>query len=130
MILLIRFDMYGGIHTRCISVCKPSVCPLCRKKFSSSHVTKLRTTDAGEGGPEATIYSPISATTSTSSYGFNERRESSRGKDFDDRVAAHIKETGEMIREVTERVHMHHAIEASLKVKLEEVELERDRLLS
>ena len=53
-----------------------------------------------------------------------------RGKDFDDRVAAHIKETGEMIKEVTERVHLHHAIEATLRAKLAEVELERDTLLS
>lgn len=53
-----------------------------------------------------------------------------RGKDFDDRVAAHIKETGEMIKEVTERVYLQHAIETTLRAKLAEIELERDTLLS
>lgn len=48
--------------------------------------------------------------------------------EFDDRVAAHIKERREM--EVTERDHLHRAIEASLRVKLGEMELERDVLLS
>ncbi|KAF9648351.1 hypothetical protein BDM02DRAFT_3115525 [Thelephora ganbajun] len=114
---------------RCISVCRPSICPLCRKKFSSSYVTKLRTADVGDGGSEAVICSPVSATSSTSSCQFV-RRDSLRGKDFDDRVAAHIKETGEMIKEVTERVYLQHAIEATLRAKLTEVELERDTLLS
>lgn len=118
-------------HTyRCLSVCKPSVCPLCRRKFSKSHVTKLRTADVGDGGSEAIICSPVSATPSTSSCRPNERRDSLRGKDFDDRVAAHIKETGEMIKEVTERVHLHHAIEATLRAKLAEIELEKGTLLS
>lgn len=111
---------------RCISVCKPSVCPLCRKKFSSSHVTKLRTGDVGDT-PEATVCNRISATSSCQSNG---RRDSIRGKDFDDRVAAHIKETGEMIKEVTERVYLQHAIEATLRAKLAEIELERDTLFS
>jgi hypothetical protein len=53
-----------------------------------------------------------------------------RGKEFDDRVAAHIKETGEMIKEVTERVYLQHAIEATLRAKLAEIELERDTLAS
>ena len=53
-----------------------------------------------------------------------------RGKDFDDRVAAHIRETGEVIKEVTERVHLQHAIEATLRAKLAEIELERDTLLT
>jgi hypothetical protein len=105
------------------------VCPLCRKKFSSSNVTKLRTTDAGDGGVEAIVCSPVSAAPSTSSRRF-ERRDSSRGKDFDDRVAAHIQETGEMIKEVTERVHLQQAMEASLRGKLAEVESERDALVS
>lgn len=116
---------------RCISVCRPSVCPLCRKKFSRSHVTKLRTADVGDGGSEAIICSPVSSTPSTSSHQSNGRQDSlTRGKDFDDRVAAHIKETGEMIKEVTERVYLQHAIEATLRAKVAEVELERDRLLS
>ena len=105
------------------------MCPLCRKKFSSSHVTKLRTADVGDGGAEAFVCSPISATPSTSTCRF-ERRDSVRGKDFDDRVAAHIKETGEMIKEVTERVYLQHAVEATLRAKLMEIELERDTLLS
>jgi len=125
---LIRFRLCPRIH-RCISVCRPSVCPLCRKKFSSSHVTKLRTADVGDGGAEAFFCSPVSATPSTSTCRF-ERRDSVRGKDFDDRVAAHIKETGEMIKEVTERVYLQHAIEATLRAKLAEIELERDTLLS
>ena len=54
----------------------------------------------------------------------------SRGKDFDDRVAAHIKETGEVIKEVTERVYLQHAIEVTLRARLVEIELERDVLLS
>lgn len=116
---------------RCISVCRPSVCPLCRKKFSSSHVTKLRTADAAGGGSEALFCSPVSTTPSTSSHQSNGRRDSlTRGKDFDDRVAAHIKETGEMIKEVTERVYLQHAIEATLRAKVAEVEIERDTLLS
>lgn len=105
------------------------MCPLCRKKFSSSYVTKLRTADVGDGGAEAIICSPVSATPSTSSCRF-ERRDSLRGKDFDDRVAAHIKETGDMIKEVTERVYLQHAVEATLRAKLMEIELERDALLS
>jgi hypothetical protein len=128
-ISLIRFRPCHGTY-RCIFACKPSGCPLCRKKFSSSNVTKLRTAEVEDGGSEATVCSPVSATPSTSSYWFNERRESSRGKDFDDRVAAHIKETGEMVKEVTERVQLHQAIEASLRVKLAEIELERDTLSS
>ena len=111
-------------------MCKPSVCPLCRKKFSKSHVTKLRTADVGDARPEATVCSPISATPSTSSCQLSVRQDSLRGKDFDDRVAAHIKETGEMIREVTERVYLQNAIEATLRSKLAEIELERDTLLS
>lgn len=107
------------------------MCPLCRKKFSRSHVTKLRTADVGDGGSEATICSPVSATPSTSSQQLNEQRDSlTRGRDFDDRVAAHIKETGEMIKEVTERVYLQHAVEATLRARVAEVELERDRLLS
>jgi hypothetical protein len=102
---------------------------LCRKKFSTSHVTKLRTAEVGDGGAEAIICSPVSTTPSTSSCQ-SVRRDSLRGKDFDDRVAAHIKETGEMIKEVTERVYLQHAIEATLRVKLAEIELERDALLS
>jgi len=35
-----------------------------------------------------------------------------------------------MIKEVTERVYLQHAIEATLRAKLTEVELERDGLLS
>jgi len=35
-----------------------------------------------------------------------------------------------MIKEVTERVHLHHAIEATLRARLAEIELERDTLLS
>jgi hypothetical protein len=115
---------------RCISVCKPSICPLCRKKFSSSHVTKLRTADVGDGGSEATFCSPVSTSSSTSSCRLDGRRDSLRGKDFDDRVAAHIKETGEMIKEVTERVYLQHAIEATLRTRLAEMEVERDALLS
>jgi hypothetical protein len=102
---------------------------LCRKKFSSSYVTKLRTADVGDGGAEAVVCSPVLATPGASSCRF-ERRVSIRGTDFDDRVAAHIKETGEMIKEVTERVSLQHAIEATLRAKLAEVELERDVLLS
>lgn len=103
---------------------------MCRKKFSSSHVTKLRTSDdVGDGGSEAFSCSPVSATPSTSTC-LSERQHSVRGKDFDDRVAAHIKETGEMIKEVTERVHLQHAVEATLRAKLAEIELERDTLLS
>lgn len=105
------------------------MCPLCRKKFSSSHVTKLRTADVGDGGAETIVCSSVSATPSTSSSRF-ERRDSLKGKDFDDRVAAHIKETGEMIKEVTERVHLQHAIEATLRAQLAEIELERDALFS
>ena len=45
-------------------------------------------------------------------------------------MAAHIKETGDMIKEVTERVHLQHAVEATLRAKLAEIELERDTLLS
>jgi len=105
------------------------VCPLCRKKFSSSHVTKLRTADVGDGGAEAIVCNPVSATPSTSSCQ-PVRRDSLRGKDFDDRVAAHIKETGEMIKEVTERVYLQHAVEATLRAKLAEIESERDTLLS
>lgn len=105
------------------------MCPLCRKKFSSSYVTKLRTADVGDGGVEAIVCSPILTTPSTSSCR-SERRDSLRGKDFDDRVAAHIKETGEMIKEVTERVYLQHAVEATLRAKLAEIELERDVLLS
>jgi len=82
-----------------------------------------------DGGAEAFICSPVSATSSASTCRF-ERRNSVRGKDFDDRVAAHIKETGEMIKEVTERVHLQHAMEATLRAKLAEVKLERDTLLS
>ena len=89
---------------------------------------KLRTADVGDSGAEG-ICSPVSATPSTSSCQF-ERRDSLRGKDFDDRVAAHIKETGDMIKEVTERVHLQHAVEATLRAKLVEIELERDALLS
>lgn len=127
--LLIRFCVHPRIR-RCLSVCRPSVCPLCRKKFSNSHITKLRTSDeVGDGGTEAFPCSPISATPSTSTCR-SERRHSVRGKDFDDRVAAHIKETGEMIKEVTERVHLQHAVEATLRAKLAEIELERDTLLS
>lgn len=93
-------------------------------------MTKLRTSDeVGDGGAEAFSCSPISATPSASTCR-SERRHSVRGKDFDDRVAAHIKETGEMIKEVTERVHLQHAIEATLRAKLAEIELERDTLLS
>jgi len=114
---------------RCLSVCRPSVCPLCRKKFSKSYVTKLRTADVGDGGAEAIICSPVSATSSTSSCLF-ERRDSLRGKDFDDRVAAHIKETGDMIKEVTERVYLQHAVEATLRARLAEIELEREALSS
>ena len=125
---LIRFCSHRCTR-RCISVCRPSVCPLCRKKFSRSQVTKLRTADIGDGTAEVTVCSPVSATPSTSSFRF-ERRDSLRGKDFDDRVAAHIKETGEMNKEVTERVHLQHAIEATLRAKLVELELERDTLLS
>ena len=102
---------------------------MCRKKFSSSYVTKLRTADVGDGGAEAIVCSPVSATPSTSSCQF-ERRDSLRGKDFDDRVAAHIKETGDMIKEVTERVYLQHAVEATLRARLMEIELERDVLLS
>lgn len=126
-ILLILFRLCHGVH-RCLTACKPSGCPLCRKKFSNSHVTKLRTTSVEDSGSEGIICSPISATTSTSSRRSNERRDSLRGKGFDDRVAAHIKETGEMIKEVTERVYLQHAIEATLRAKLAEVELERDTL--
>ena len=103
---------------------------MCRNNFSKSNVTKLRTTDAEDGGSEVTVCSPVSATPSTSSSRFSERRDSLRGKDFDDRVAAHIKETGEMIKEVTERVHLHQAMEATLRAKLAEIELERDTLFS
>jgi len=53
-----------------------------------------------------------------------------KGKDFDDRVAAHIKETGDVIKEVTERVYLQQAIEATLRAKLAEIELERDTLLT
>ena len=113
----------------CLSVCRPSVCPLCRKKFSKSNVTKLRTAEVGDGGAEATICSPISASPSTSGCRF-ERQDSLRGKDFDDRVAAHIKETGDMIKEVTERVYLQNAVEATLRAKLAEIELERNALLS
>lgn len=45
-------------------------------------------------------------------------------------MAAHIQETGEMIKEVTERVHLQQAMEASLRGKLAEVESERDALVS
>lgn len=45
-------------------------------------------------------------------------------------MAAHIKETGEMIKEVTERVYLQHAIEATLRAKLAEIEFERDTVLS
>ena len=45
-------------------------------------------------------------------------------------MAAHIKETGDMIKEVTERVYLQHAVEATLRAKLMEIELERDALLS
>ena len=45
-------------------------------------------------------------------------------------MAAHIKETGEMIKEVTERVYLQHAIEATLRAKLAEMELEKDALVS
>jgi len=89
-------------------------------------VTKLRTADVGDGRAEAVVCSPVSATSSC----LFERRDSSRGKDFDDRVAAHIKETGDMIKEVTERVYLQHAVEANLRAKLAEIELERDVLLS
>ena len=125
---IVAHPFSARIH-RCISVCRPSVCPLCRKKFSNSHVTKLRTADVGDGGAETSVCSPVSASLSTSSCLF-ERRDSLRGKDFDDRVAAHIKETGEMIKEVTERVYLQHAIEATLRAQLTEVERERDGLLS
>ncbi|KAF9788505.1 hypothetical protein BJ322DRAFT_638737 [Thelephora terrestris] len=115
---------------RCISVCKPSICPLCRKKFSKSNVTKLRTANVGDVGSEAIVCSPVSATPSTSSCRLDGGRESLRGKDFDDRVAAHIKETGEMIKEVTERVYFQHSVEAALRAKLAEIELEKGILLS
>jgi len=90
---------------------------------------KLRTADVGDSGAEANICSLVSATPSTSSCRFD-RRDSLRGKDFDDRVAAHIKETGDMIKEVTERVYLQHAVEATLRAKLMEIELERDALFS
>ena len=35
-----------------------------------------------------------------------------------------------MIKEVTERVHLHQAIEASLRAQLAEMELEKDTLVS
>ena len=35
-----------------------------------------------------------------------------------------------MIKEVTERVHLQHAIEATLRAQLAEIELERDALFS
>ena len=126
--LLIRFRSCY-VH-RCLPACRPSVCPLCRKKFSSSHVTKLITADVWDGGSEATICSPISATPSTSSWRLNERLDSLREKDFDDRVAAHIKETMEIIKEATERVCLHQEIETTLRARLAEMELERDTLLS
>jgi hypothetical protein len=66
---LTAFRPYLPIH-RCISACRPSVCPLCRKKFLSSNVTKLRMTDAGDGGVEAIICSPVSTTSSTLSRRF------------------------------------------------------------
>jgi hypothetical protein len=81
------------------------------------------------GEPKRFPCSPVSATASTSTCR-SERRDSVRGKDFDDRVAAHIKETGEMIKEVTERVHLQHAVEATLRAKLAEIESERDTLFS
>ena len=105
------------------------MCPLCRKKFSNSYVTKLRTADVGDNGAEAIVCGSVSATSSTSTCRL-EQGDSVRGKDFDDRVAAHIKETGEMIKEVTERVYLQHAVEATLRAKLAEIESERDTLLS
>jgi len=35
-----------------------------------------------------------------------------------------------MIKEVTERVYLQHAIEATLRAKLAEIEFERDTVLS
>lgn len=43
-----------------------------------------------------------------------------------ERVASHLSDTKNMVKEVTDRITLHEAIEASLRGRLAEVEAERD----
>lgn len=45
---------------------------------------------------------------------------------MDNRVVSHLNETKNMVKAVTERISLHEAVEASLKLRLSEVEQERD----
>jgi chromosome segregation ATPase len=103
---------------RCLTACQPSICPLCRKSFTLQQITKLRT-DSQSAESEKPHRSRASSSTSL-------RHERESGAKFDQRVVSHLKDTKDMVHEVTERIKFHEAVEESLKYRLLEVERERD----
>jgi len=106
---------------RCLTSCQPSICPLCRTSFTIAQITKLRTdTQSGELEEPQRLRAASSVSAKTPRC----KRES--GADLDQRVGSHLKDTKNMVQEVTERIKFHEAVEASLRIRLLEVENERD----
>jgi len=57
-------------------------------------------------------------------------RSNEQQKDFEDRVAVHIKESSELTKELAERLRLYQAVEVALRSELAEITRERDTLSS